>query len=469
MAIYAVLACTCVLVIIMAHMDARSKAMENAWLRLQDATQLAAAQVNGDHVTLLLNKYPEPGAISRHTQDPWYYVMHEKLRRAGERIQLDEPLVLITEDGDGRTVSVASGHPSVPFRVSLPQTLIRSLASSEGPHAVRARSELIATAEVLDHSETVTAMVVGRMTRGEALRPAVDALQQHLLWGFLVLAAAGLVLFSSVGRWLSRSEAALLALHQQQAQVEDSLAYAAKIQRSLAPDPAYYRSFFQDVFIIDKPKQLVSGDFHWVFHVSDTVSYVAAADCTGHGIPGAMMATIGNALLNEVVPLNTHLDPAELLSLINARLLATLHQQGRQRGAGDGMDIALCRVDKERQEILFAGAHRPLYWSHEGRITVINGDRRPIGGSHHDPERRYTVHRIAYAKDDRIYLFSDGYVDQFGGPQQERFQSNRLQELLNAHQHLPLHQQHALLERAFTDWKGAAEQVDDVCLLGLVV
>lgn len=220
---------------------------------------------------------------------------------------------------------------------------------------------------------------------------------------------------------------------------------------------------------MDRPKQLVSGDIHWVHRVNDDVGYVAAADCTGHGFPGAMMAAIGHALLNEVIPQNTHLDPAEMLAMLNARMVATLHQKGGKRGAGDGMDIALCRVDKARREILFAGAHRPLYWCHEGRITVINGDRRPIGGTHHDPERRYTVHRIAYSPGDRIYLFSDGYVDQFGGPRQERFQSTRLQELLHANQHLTLQQQHDLLVQSFNDWKGGAEQVDDVCLIGLAV
>jgi serine phosphatase RsbU (regulator of sigma subunit) len=133
------------------------------------------------------------------------------------------------------------------------------------------------------------------------------------------------------------------------------------------------------------------------------------------------------------------------------------------------MDIALCRVDRAQREILFAGAFRPLYWMHDGQLTVINGDRRPIGGNQHDAERRFTVHRLAYHAGDRIYLFSDGYVDQFGGPDGRKFMATRLSAILQQHQHLPLALQAEELERAFDAWKGAHEQMDDVCVLGLAV
>ncbi len=133
------------------------------------------------------------------------------------------------------------------------------------------------------------------------------------------------------------------------------------------------------------------------------------------------------------------------------------------------MDIALCRVDRAQREILFAGAYRPLYWMHAGQLTVINGDRRPIGGNQHGEDRRFTVHRLAYQPGDRIYLFSDGYVDQFGGPERRKFMATRFNAMLQENQHLPLAMQAGVLERAFDAWKGANEQVDDVCVLGLAV
>lgn len=133
------------------------------------------------------------------------------------------------------------------------------------------------------------------------------------------------------------------------------------------------------------------------------------------------------------------------------------------------MDVALCRIDRASRELLFAGAYRPLYWLHDGQLTVINGDRKPIGGSQHDPKRRFTVHRIAFHPGDRLYLFSDGYVDQFGGPERKKFMAARFNDMLVANQHLPMSAQQELLERAFLEWKGDNEQVDDICVLGLVV
>jgi serine phosphatase RsbU (regulator of sigma subunit) len=181
------------------------------------------------------------------------------------------------------------------------------------------------------------------------------------------------------------------------------------------------------------------------------------------------MATIGCSLLNEIVPQHAGKDPAEILDILHARMVATLNQKGKQRGAGDGMDVALCRVDRRAGEILFAGAFRPLYWLHQGQLSVINGDRRPVGGGHQEMERRFTTHRLAYLPGDRIYLFSDGYVDQFGGPERKRFMSARLHALIMEHKHLPLKQQARILDQAFLDWKGSGEQLDDVCLLGLAV
>ena len=155
--------------------------------------------------------------------------------------------------------------------------------------------------------------------------------------------------------------------------------------------------------------------------------------------------------------------------MLNERMVQALNQNGQRIGAGDGMDVALCRVDRTQREILFAGAFRPLYWMHNDQLTVINGDRKPIGGSQHDPKRKFAVHRVAYHPGDRIYLFSDGYVDQFGGPDRKKFMSARFNEMLVANHHLPMAEQAEALERAFLDWKGANEQVDDICVLGLVI
>lgn len=472
-AVYATLLAVCVLAIGKVHHDTKRTARKEAISRLGDATALLASQLNGDHVGLLLGKYPGTGLLIKHTQDAWYYVMHDHLRRATERLGLESPLLLLAPDSAQRTlltIATAEQRPDLraPYHGDA-AAILTALAQGERHLVLPGEDGLVAFNEVHDGAGRTAGIVLGRMSLAETEAAATSTLRQHALLAMVLFAMAALFLFGSVGRWLRRDEDLHAALRQRQDRVDDGIAYAAKIQRALAPGPDVYRELFEDAFVIDRPKDVVSGDFLWAHRVDDHVRYVAAADCTGHGLPGAMMATIGCALLNEVVPRNTHLEPAELLGLLNTRLLTTLHQQGRKRGAGDGMDLALCRIDRSRREILFAGAHRPLYWYHHGRISVINGDRKPIGGAHHEPDRRFTTHRLAYDPGDRIYLFSDGYVDQFGGPGRERFMSDRLRRLLQEHRHLSMQEQARLLEEAFLSWQGREEQVDDVSMLALAV
>ena len=139
----------------------------------------------------------------------------------------------------------------------------------------------------------------------------------------------------------------------------------------MIPKPERFRELFDDYFVLNKPKDVVSGDFHWFHRLSDDECLVATADCTGHGYPGAMMAAIGCSLLNELVTQHPHKDPAELLGLLSERLIHALDQSGQRKGAGDGMDVALCRIDRKQRELLFAGAFRPLYWEiHAGEVGL---------------------------------------------------------------------------------------------------
>jgi len=131
------------------------------------------------------------------------------------------------------------------------------------------------------------------------------------------------------------------------------------------------------------------------------------------------------------------------------------------------MDIALCLIDTSDNKVIFSGAYRPLYWVQQGQLTIINGDRQPIGGNHHGDERKFSCHQISFQPGDRLYLFSDGYVDQFGGPNNRKFLTSRFNKLIEQNQHLSLVTQAKLLEKTFTDWKGAEDQVDDVCMLAV--
>ncbi len=429
-----------------------------------------ADQIPARHAGLLLEKYTAPGLIIKTTQDARYYVVHEQLRKAALRHDLAEPLLLVAKDEHGQLVIVATSEEKPRFRepVADQGRLMHHYAT--GARLDDGHQDLIALESLHEPGQAGSeGLIVARMPRDKATATAFAALWRNIAITLALFVVAGTFLFRSVGRWVKQTEADKLALATRNLDITDSITYAARIQRALVPPPSAYRELFAGAFVIDRPKDLVSGDFHWCHRLNEDVCFVAAADATGHGLPGAMMAAIGCSLLNELVPANPDKDPAELLNLLNTRVVATLHQQGKRRGAGDGMDIALCRIDRQQREILFAGAFRPLYWLHEGQLSIINGDRKPVGGAHLDLDRRYTCHRLAYSAGDRIYLFSDGYVDQLGGPEHKRFMTARLQQVIEANKALSMEKQAELLERAFLEWKGAEEQVDDVCLLGIAV
>ncbi len=459
----------CAAVIGVAHWHELKSQREEALDRLATIASGLADQIPARHASLLLEKYTAQGLIIKSTQDARYYVVHEQLRKAALRNALEEPLLLITKDERGNLVIVATSEERPSFRFKLEETASLSDLYETGGRALVGAQLNVLEPLADEHTGTTTSAVLARLPESDAVSAAYAALWRNIAIAMALFGLAALVLFRSVGRWVQQTEADKLALASRNLDITDSIAYAAKIQRALVPPPQAYRELFTDAFVIDRPKDLVSGDFHWCHRLNDDVCYIAAADATGHGLPGAMMAAIGCSLLNEIVPANPEKDPAELLNLLNTRVVTTLHQQGQKRGAGDGMDIALCRIDRHQREILFAGAFRPLYWLHDGQLSIINGDRKPVGGAHLELDRKYTSHRLAYSEGDRIYLFSDGYVDQLGGPEHKRFMTARLHQLIEANKAMPFDRQAKLLEQAFLDWKGSEEQVDDVCMLGIAV
>ncbi|HMQ76859.1 MAG TPA: PP2C family protein-serine/threonine phosphatase [Flavobacteriales bacterium] len=461
--------------VVWSHSTTRRTLRHEAVARLSGITGTLATAIEGGRVTRLMEKYDSRGMLLHSAQDPWYYVLHENLRKPAEANRLSMPLRLVAYDDRKHELQVmvtSASTPALREPYTGPDQAAIIAAITEGridPGRVLRDDQVAAFDAVRNARGKVVAALVAELPTAE-----LDALAMGRLWrhiGLLVLALVlvGGFLMRFVGGLVRREEEARSALQQRHDGVTDSIAYAGKIQSALIPRPERYGELFDDHFVLNRPKDVVSGDFHWVHRLSEHVRLVAQADCTGHGLPGAMMAAIGCSLLNELVMQHPDKDPAELLALLNQRMVHALNQRGERLGAGDGMDIALCRVDREQREILFAGAFRPLYWMHDGQLTVINGDRRPIGGNQHDADRRFTVHRLAYHAGDRIYLFSDGYVDQFGGPDGRKLMATRFSAILEQHQHLPLALQAEELERAFDAWKGAREQMDDVCVLGLAV
>ena len=245
-------------------------------------------------------------------------------------------------------------------------------------------------------------------------------------------------------------------------EITDSIAYAKRIQSAILPPSRIVKEYLKESFILYKPKDQVAGDFYWMEHKEDKVLF-AAADCTGHGVPGAMVSVICNNGLNRSVREYGITDPGEILD--KTREIVIQEFEKSEEEVKDGMDVALCSL--EGNKLQFAGAHNPLWIVRNGEVLETKADKQPIGK--YDHISPYTTHSIDMEKGDCLYIFSDGYVDQFGGPKGKKFRAKQLRELLLSIQDKTMEEQKVSIDKAFEDWRGSEEQIDDVCMIGVRV
>lgn len=253
----------------------------------------------------------------------------------------------------------------------------------------------------------------------------------------------------------------------QKRQITDSIEYASRIQTAILPPVDYIASVIPDHFILYKPRDIVSGDFYWITH-KDGKIVVAVVDCTGHGVPGAFMSMLGFAFLNEIVNKETSLRANQILNQLRNYVKASLHQTGKEDEAKDGMDIALCIIDPDKQKLQYSGAYNPLYLLRSDDFISLKADRMPIG-IHIIEKESFTNHEIDIQKGDIIYIFTDGYIDQFGGPNSSKFKMAPFKEMLVSVKDKPMTEQKELLEKEFYRWKGSREQIDDVLIMGIKI
>ena len=254
-------------------------------------------------------------------------------------------------------------------------------------------------------------------------------------------------------------------IEQKNQSITDSIQYASRIQAAVLPPEDFLTDWDIENFVLYKPKAIVSGDFYWGLMKNGRV-IVAAADCTGHGVPGAFMSMLGHAFLDEIINTTEVGNAADILDSLRDEVINTLKQRGMTGEARDGMDIAMCIIDRKSWKLDFAGANNPLYLVRDGKLTKFTADRMPIG-IHVTTISPFTNNKIEIKKGDYLYLFSDGYADQFGGPRGRKFMYKPFQDLLLKNSRKPLEEQKEILEETFVNWKGDYDQVDDVLVMGL--
>ncbi|HBH83499.1 MAG: hypothetical protein A2X05_12580 [Bacteroidetes bacterium GWE2_41_25] len=265
----------------------------------------------------------------------------------------------------------------------------------------------------------------------------------------------------------------------QKKEITDSIHYAERIQRAVLPNDKILKEKFSDYFVLFRPKDIVSGDFYWMNIKNDHVVFTAA-DCTGHGVPGAFMSMLGVSFLNKIVNETGIVNPSDILNSLRTNIITALKQEGTADATKDGMDIALCSVDLRNKKLFFAGANNPLFLirkNAEGyELLETHADKMPIG--YYSSMEPFTINEIEIQDGDTVYMFSDGFVDQFGGPEGRKFMKKRFKEMLLTHQSLDMASQRTTFNNIIEEWIHHPpadpqaqmmhdEQIDDIILIGV--
>jgi len=254
-------------------------------------------------------------------------------------------------------------------------------------------------------------------------------------------------------------------IFKQNEDITQSIEYAKRIQTAVMPKKNEIDAILPEHFVLFKPRDIVSGDFYWMGKKSNKI-IVAAADCTGHGVPGAFMSMLGISFLNEIVNGDNETKPSLILNRLRYLIKSTLSQTGKEGESKDGMDIALCVIDLESKSLEYAGAYNPLYLIRNGELIETKADKMPVG-IHLAEKDSFTNSFLSFEKGDCIYLFSDGYVSQFGGEYGRKYMAKPFKKMLAIISEKPMETQCEMLEQEFEEWRGFNPQVDDILVIGI--
>ena len=322
-------------------------------------------------------------------------------------------------------------------------------------------------------SRAVTGMLSSEKTLHFRIRPRITETTWFYVFVALVLLTTVFVMMKMREKKLVHDKNVLerrvaertAEIAAQKQEITSSIAYASRIQHAMLSEDLLLKKTFSDHFILFKPRDIVSGDFYWIAGEGGRV-FFTVADCTGHGVPGAFMSMLGISSLNDIMNSDTTLSASEVLGLLRERVKQSLKQTGRAGEAADGIDMALCIYDPGSSTVEFAAAYNSLLHFRGAKLTEYRGDRMPIGIFYVE-KPHFTNHIVKLNPGDVIYLFTDGFADQFGGPDQSKYKIKKLKLFLSSIRELPMAEQRRLLEEEYQSWRGKQEQVDDITFIGV--
>jgi serine phosphatase RsbU (regulator of sigma subunit) len=317
------------------------------------------------------------------------------------------------------------------------------------------------------------------ITKQIALTDKQSAQRNYFLIGFALMLIVSALIFRSyrlkqkantiIASQKKEVELQKELIEEKQKEIVDSITYAKRLQQAILPPISQVKQYLPESFILDKPKDIVSGDFYWM-HINQDDIYIAAADCTGHGVPGAMVSVVCSNSLDRTVKEFGIREPGKILDKVRELVVVTFVRKDSfgeksESEVKDGMDISLCRINMKTMELQWAGANNPLWMIQDNVFKEIKANKQPIGKT--DTPQPFSTHSVALQKGDRIYLFTDGYADQFGGTKGKKFKYKPFQEQLISNSDKKPEEQMAILDKTIESWRGDLQQVDDILVIGI--
>lgn len=446
--------------------------------KLKAITKTLSVVIDGDEHQELITKYLSKDEVKTSDQDSIYEKIHKIMRKVqlDNGIQTDMYLLFFNDDKSKLSFSVTSGENPY-YRheyTSYPKELTDFYddGATIEPYEDEHGTWLSAFAPLKTSDGKTTCIIQADIQFDSFIDEARDEMMYNITTSTIIFIIITVFVLYTV-RKLSKIDQektdklneAFSELKVKNRDIQDSINYALRIQKALIPESSEVCEHLPESFMFYEPKDVVSGDFPW-FYKKDNYIYFAAVDCTGHGVPGAMMSIIGCLLLNDLANNEKAVEPGEMLNQLHKSVVETLKQEENARGVADGMDLALCRIDLTSNEVHYAGAHRPLYHLNmSGELTQYKGCPYPIGGSQYKGKNHYKNQIIKVNKGDSIYFFSDGLPDQFGGENQRKFGPKRIRDLILEIENFA--EMRNTFHKAYLDWKGEGKQIDDILLIGV--
>ena len=457
-----------------------SEAERSTLSRLQAIANTTAWQIDGDAHQQLEQRYSKPGQLTSNTADSIYFQLSRPLYKAQRVNGLPTELatLVLNEDlsMDYMLNSMDSPYMRDPYDDYDP--LFRDLYTTGGViprYTDEFGTWLTALSPVKNSKGEVVAMLEVDVQFDSFIANAREKLYGNLAISLGIFILIAVIILRLVRQITKADEEAKrkieefnFIISQKNKDILDSINYARRIQYAiLAPQEEVF-TVFKQAFILYQPKDIVSGDFYYFSKVGNHV-LIGAVDCTGHGVPGALMSMIGNDFLNHIALERKLNQPGEILDLLHQGITNVLKQDGKYGETQDGMDIALLSFDLNHlSSIQYAGAYRSLIIVRNGEIIQVKADKFPIGYAHIE-RGHFTNNTVPIRKNDMLYIFTDGYADQFGGESGKKFMVRKFHNLLLEISDQPVDRQEAELKKVFDEWKGEHEQVDDVLVIGIRV